>query len=153
MTAAPVQFRLNLSILDPVRLCTVETARVALGCDAETVMARIEAGLIQFAFNLSTGTSKREVRIWTGCFDPDLDPEDMHTRWKLDDVIANALGTTPKRLAEEKTFTVNGSWLETKWCVSNWLVQRMDIEKFTVGKTTKLSRRSAAAFLRDRVIT
>ncbi len=155
MNATAFQTKLSLSIADPVRLVSLETARAARGTDAESVLNDITCGVIPFAYDLGTGDRKRLVRVWAGCFDPSV----ASASWSHEAVIANILGTTVEHLLapENAGFTLTGSQLETRWCVSNNLINELvrneALRGLKVGKTTKVYRVSAAAWLRARRIT
>ena len=75
---SPHQPLLNLALHQRTALVTVETARAALGIDADSVLARIDAGLLRWAWDVSAspppprhspaqrddGGSLREIRLW-----------------------------------------------------------------------------------------
>lgn len=146
MTASP-QRLLNLRIDGRVALVTVDFVRTALGCDAEEVVSRIEAGELRWAFDLSTGKGEvREIRIWAVCLtDPDraalaLEPE----------VIEDVIGGNP---AEPE---VRAARLERRLIISDQTFRRLrlngDLTGRVNGRTLWLSRPSLVAFFQRRLI-
>jgi excisionase family DNA binding protein len=69
---SPHQPLLNLALHQRTALVTVETARAALGIDADSVLARIDAGLLRWSWDVSASASPspstpstlREIRLW-----------------------------------------------------------------------------------------
>ena len=56
---------LNLSINQRTVLVTVDMVRAALGVDADSVQARVEAGEFRWVWNVSAGQGDvRELRFW-----------------------------------------------------------------------------------------
>lgn len=51
-------------------LVTVETARVALGVDEDSILGLVDTGSLRWAFDIAVcniGRRNREVRIWAAC--------------------------------------------------------------------------------------
>ena len=151
---ATVQRQFGFTLIDPIRLVDVNTARAALGCDAETVAAKVDDGSLRWAFDLGRGGRRRELRIWVGCLCGGS------ADWNLcdiDAVCAHALGSNPASIYGESEFRFTGSFLEGKWCISNVLVNDLvrsgDLRGHKVGKTTHVWRISAFNFLKARQIT
>jgi hypothetical protein len=60
------QRHLNLSISQRTVLVTVDMVRAALGVDADSVTAKVDAGELRWVWDVSSGTgSVRELRFWT----------------------------------------------------------------------------------------
>lgn len=60
------QRHLNFSISQRTVLVTVDMVRAALGVDADSIAARIDAGEIRWVWDVSGGTrTVRELRFWT----------------------------------------------------------------------------------------
>lgn len=56
---------LNFSISQRTVFVTGDMVRAALGCDADTITAKVEAGEFRWVWNVSTGTGAvREFRFW-----------------------------------------------------------------------------------------
>jgi hypothetical protein len=58
------QRHLNLSISQRTVLVTVDMVRAALGVDADSVIAKVEAGELRWVFDVSCGGSISEWRFW-----------------------------------------------------------------------------------------
>lgn len=58
------QRHLNLSISQRTVLVTVDMVRAALGVDADTVSAKVDAGELRWVFDVSLGEDLRELRFW-----------------------------------------------------------------------------------------
>jgi hypothetical protein len=58
------QRHLNLSISQRTVLVTMDMVRAALGLDADSVMARVEAGELRWVFDIATGSQISELRFW-----------------------------------------------------------------------------------------
>lgn len=59
------QRQLNLSISQRTVLVTCDMVRAALGVDADTVTAKVDAGELRWVWNVSTGAGAvRELRFW-----------------------------------------------------------------------------------------
>ena len=58
------QRALNFTISARTALVTLDTVRAALGVDADTVNARVEAGEIRWVWNVALGREIAELRFW-----------------------------------------------------------------------------------------
>jgi excisionase family DNA binding protein len=81
-----MQTRLLLPVVSSTTLVTVDTARAALGFDAETVAGMCESGKL-VAYDLSSGTARREIRIWADSIRAHIDgsrlPQDEMDRLQI----------------------------------------------------------------------
>lgn len=146
MTTFP-QRLLNLRLDTRVALYSADFIRAAEACDAEEVIARIEAGELRWAFDVSTGSRKvRETRVWCACL---LDPARAAVA-SLPEVIDDVIGGDPK----EKE--VRAARLERRWVVSDQTFRRLrmhgDISGRINGRTLWLDRQSLQGFLERRWI-
>lgn len=55
---------LPLTLNQRTSLVCVDTVRAVLGCDADTVFARIESGELPYAFDVSTAGAAGRIREW-----------------------------------------------------------------------------------------
>lgn len=142
------QTRLALPVASATTLVTVDTARAALGLDAESVTALCESGrLLAFDVCTSCAAERRELRIWVdsirGYIDGVRVGDDL--RATLDLIIGH-------ELAEY----IPAAQLAQRFCVHRRSVYRWaesgDIEAHTVGHSIKVVRASLVPFLSGRRI-
>lgn len=141
------QSRLALPVASATTLVTVDTARAALGLDAESVAALCESGRL-LAFDLAnTATERRELRIWVDSLRGYIDGVRVGT-----DLPATVEAIIGHELAEY----IPAAQLAQRFCVHRRSVYRWaeagDIEAHTIGHSVKCVRASLVPFLRGRRI-
>lgn len=141
------QSRLALPVAQATTLVSVDTARAALGLDAESVTALCESGLL-VAFDLSTGCStRREIRIWADSIRGHVDG--IHVAADPHDEIEAIIGHTAAEW-------IACTQLAQRFCVHRRSVYRWredgDLDGHLVGHVMQVRRSSIVPFLSHRRI-
>ncbi|HEV2691417.1 MAG TPA: hypothetical protein VG347_00825 [Verrucomicrobiae bacterium] len=144
MTTA-IQRSLNLSISQRTVLVSVETVRASLGCDAESVFAKVDNGGLRWVFDVSVehgghcGT-QRELRFWTG----EIVAAENAAKQTETQVIAAIIG---------KGASVRRGEIERQWVVSAQHVMRLiKAKELALASVSHVSRASLESFLKRRLI-
>jgi hypothetical protein len=83
------QRHLNLSISQRTVLVTVDMVRAALGVDADSVTAKVDAGELRWVWDVSCGTGAvRELRFWA----KEIIAPEFTRAQSLPQVVAEVLG-------------------------------------------------------------
>ncbi len=141
------QIRLALPVAQATTLVTVDTARAALGVDAETVTGLCESGQL-VAFELQTATAaRREIRIWVDSI-----------RGHIDGIRAAA---DPAEEIEAIIGHTAAEWIACTQVAQRFCVHRRSVYRWTdegdldahlVGRVLQVRRSSLVPFLNGRRI-
>jgi excisionase family DNA binding protein len=143
------QRHLNLSINQRTVLVTLDTVRASLGVDADSIIAKVDAGELRWVWNVSNGTGEvRELRFWAReIVAPELTRE--LTPAKALELI---LGDSP--LAVRKDW--RGVEIAQLLLVSRPQIFRLheagELPGVIVGGTLKVKREALKTFLRTRLV-
>jgi hypothetical protein len=142
------QQSLALPIAQSVQLVSLDTARAALGYDAQTVTDLLEAGRLAFAFNVSAeGADRREIRIWRDSIVA------YHEGRTLGHTLAEALEVI---VGHSRAEWIPGTQLGIRLTVSRMTLYRWIRDEIVAGVQTnhsvRVSRASLLSFLTNRRI-
>lgn len=132
----------NLTLHWRTRLVTVDTVRVVLGVDTDTVLCRVEAGEIRWAWDIGLSSSKRELRIWA------REIAVGGERFTPEEVVDMVIHTQREHLRSSELAQIlicsRPHMLE--------LMRQGELEGPRCGHAQHITRTSFAAFLRRRLV-
>jgi len=140
------QRALDLGLHQRTVLVTTETARAALGVDAETVWTRVDSGTLRWVWNVSAaGGPLRELRFWAR----ELVAPDACRDLDLDHVVNQVVGM------ESREYLRSGE-VAHLLLVSDPHVGRLwkagALPGLIAGRTLKLRRDGLVKFLQERIV-
>ena len=93
LKGGPLQRGLNLPLSTRTVLVTLDTLRSVLGVDADSILAKVEAGELRWVFNVAVGDDVRELRFWA----KELIAPEFVTNLTIKQAIAEILGSQRAR--------------------------------------------------------
>ena len=137
------QRHLNLSISQRTVLVSMDMVRAALGVDADTVTAKVEAGELRWVFNVALGDEMRELRFWA----KEIIAPEFTADIAVGEAIKQILGTERTRW--------RGTEIQHLLLVSRPTVMRLkdsgELPGEIVGGTFWCKRAALETFLRGRL--
>jgi len=134
------QMSLNLPIAARTVFVDLGTVRAALGVDAESVLAKVDAGELRWVFDIGIGTEKRELRFWAR----ELIAPGLCEALNLDQALIQILngGVTIRRGEIER------QWVVSHVTVMRWIREGL-VFQYAPGQ---IARESLARFLKERCV-
>ena len=138
------QRHLNLSISHRTVLVTVDMVRAALGVDADSVAAKVDAGELRWAFDVSVNAAElRELRFWA----KEIIAPELTKSLTVAEAINQILGTERQRW--------RGTEIQHLLLVSRPTVMRLhhggELPGEIVGNTLWVTRSGIQQFLKSRL--
>lgn len=146
---ALVQPRLPLVIHASAALVTVESARIALGMDEDSVLGLVESGDLRWAWDIAVHPGRiREVRIWAQC---------LVARQQGDDQPGATLAAVTREILGSGPETrLRAAQVRALFCCSQQQIQRLvahdELSGDVIGKKRWVTRASIESFLQRRRI-